>query len=59
MRRLIWVVPVTVILATVIGRLFYYHGFGSSYAAHSPELAEVNSNAFAKSAHLEVALYSL
>lgn len=53
MRRLFWFVPVTVILTVVIGRLFYYHGFGSSYAAHSPELPETNFEAFAKSARLE------
>jgi hypothetical protein len=53
MRRLIGFVPVTIILTMVIGRLFYYHGFGSSYAAHSAELPETNFETFAKSARLE------
>ncbi len=53
MRRLIWIVPLAVILAVVIGRLFYYSSFGSSYTARSPELPETNFEAFAKSARLE------
>ena len=53
MRRLIWIVPLAVILAVVMGRLFYYSSFGSSYTARSPELPETNFEAFAKSARLE------
>ena len=53
MRRLIWIIPLVVILAVVIGRLFYYSNFGSSYTSRSPELPETNFEAFAKSARLE------
>lgn len=53
MRKLIWIIPLVIILAVVGGRLFYYGGFGSSYAAHSPELPTSDFKAFAKSARLE------
>lgn len=53
MRKLFWIIPLVIILAVVGGRLFYYGGFGASYAAHSPELPTSDFKAFAKSARLE------
>jgi hypothetical protein len=53
MRKLIWIVPLIVILAVVAGRLFYYGGLGSSYAAQSPELPPTHFEDFAKSARTE------
>ncbi len=53
MRKLIWIIPVLLILAVVVGRLFYYESFGAGYVPRSPELPTADFKEFAKSARVE------
>lgn len=53
MRKLIWIIPVAIILVIIGGRLFYYNnGFGT-YTPPVRELPEVDFEASARSARLE------